>query len=108
MAAVAASAVAAASALDPAHAMNITVYHVNPHRFGAIPLNMDVGNAPGDLFFDLFEVMMAPLSCKHHSRFGHMCANPEATGHDLVVNKLTLEVALANLNTCSILQWFCQ
>ena len=24
---------------------NITVYHVNPHEFGAIPVNMDTGDA---------------------------------------------------------------
>ena len=30
--------------IDPVHATNITVYHVNPHAAGAIPLNMDTGN----------------------------------------------------------------
>ena len=54
---------------------------------------MDTGNGLGDLFFDLFEVMIAPLACQHgHHSMGHTCTNPEATGSDLVVNKLTLEV----------------
>jgi len=80
------------AAVDPEHAKNLTVYHVNPHAAGAIPLNMDTGNAAGDVFFDLFEVMMAPLACQHQSHEGHGCTNPEATGKDLVVNKLVLEV----------------
>lgn len=28
-------------AIDPMYATNITVYHVNEHKFGAIPVNMD-------------------------------------------------------------------
>ena len=39
--------------IDPKHAGNITVYHVNPHKYGAKPVNMDTGDATGDLFFDL-------------------------------------------------------
>ena len=80
-------------AARPSHAVNITVYHVNPHKYGAIPVNMDTGDATGDLFFDLFEVMMSPLECASGTKTpGHSCSNPEATGKDLMVNKLTLEV----------------
>ena len=57
--------------IDPAHAKNITVFHVNPHKAGAIPVNMDTGNPAGDLFFDLFEVMMTPLACQHHAGAWH-------------------------------------
>jgi hypothetical protein len=32
-----------ASAIDPAYAVNITVYHVNQATFGAAPVNMDTG-----------------------------------------------------------------
>lgn len=78
--------------IDPAWANNITVYHVNPHTAGAIPINMDTGDATGDLAFDLFEVVIAPLVCPNGSKSGHGCSNPEATGKDLMVNKLTLEV----------------
>ena len=66
----------ASARIDPAHAKNITVYHVNPHKYGAIPVNMDTGNAAGDLFFDLFEPMIAPLACQHKQHFGHQCSNP--------------------------------
>ena len=31
----------AAAAIDPAHALNITVYHVNEKSFGAVPVNMN-------------------------------------------------------------------
>ena len=83
-------------ALDPRHAKNITVFHVNEHSFGAVPVNMDTGDATGDLFFDLFEVLILPLKCQnrtHKHRFGpDPCANPEAVGPDLMVNKVTLEV----------------
>ena len=80
------------SPIAPAHAVNITVYHINPHAQGAIPVNMDTGNGIGDLFFDLFEVVIQPLACHQGAKSGHQCANPEASGKDLVVNKLTLEV----------------
>lgn len=35
----------AAIAIDPAHALNITVYHVNPKHLGAKPINMDTGDS---------------------------------------------------------------
>lgn len=106
---------------DPAYATNITVYHINPHPSGAIPVNsacqlhdaygilsmaptqqnvsslsavcaVDTGNGVGDLFFDLFEVLIFPLACKQGAQSGHTCSNPEAHGSNLVVNKLVLEV----------------
>lgn len=84
------------SAIDPKYAKNITVFHVNEHKFGAIPVNMDTGDAVGDMFFDMLEVIAYPLVCENGtkpSRFGpNPCANPEAGGEDLMVNKLTLEV----------------
>jgi len=86
---------AAMPAIDPAFATNITVYHVNEHKFGAIPVNMDTGDATGDMFFDMLEVIIAPLKCQNASKPSHgpdPCINPEATGADLMVNKLTLEV----------------
>jgi len=81
----------AAPRINPTFAKNITVFHVNPAKDGAIPVNMDTGNAPGDLFFDLLEVIIYPLNCPHGKATGHQCGNPEASG-DLNVNKLTLEV----------------
>lgn len=81
----------AAPHIDPAFSKNITVYHINPAKAGAIPVNMDTGGAPGDLFFDLFEVIIYPLTCPNGPASGRQCGNPEASG-DLNVNKLTLEV----------------
>jgi len=71
---------------------NITVYHVNPHKYGAIPVNMDIADSTGDLFFDLDQVMVVPLACADAKHAGHSCSNPEADGKDLMVNKLTLSV----------------
>lgn len=69
---------------------------MNEHKYGAIPLNMDTGDAVGDMFFDMLEVISYPLVCENGtkpSKFGpNPCANPEAGGEDLMVNKLTLEV----------------
>ena len=78
---------------------NITVYHVNEAKFGPIPINMNTGDAVGDLFFDMLEVISHPLRCdgphgppppSHHGP--DMCKNQEAAGPDLRVNKLTLEI----------------
>jgi hypothetical protein len=85
-------------AIDPRYAKNITVFHVNEHKFGAIPLNMDTGDAVGDMFFDMIEVIGSPFFCPNgsntsqHGPGPNPCVNPEAVGNDLMVNKLTLEV----------------
>lgn len=85
-----------AAAIDPKYATNITVFHVNEHKFGAIPVNMNTGDAVGDLFFDMLEVLITPLTCANRSgRPSHgpdPCTNPEAVGDDLMINKVTLEV----------------
>merc|ERR1719183_2323042 len=87
---------ALSSAIDPRFAKNITVFHVNEHKYGAIPVNMDTGDAVGDMFFDMLEVIAYPLVCENGtkpSKFGpNPCTNPEADGENLMVNKLTLEV----------------
>ncbi len=65
------------------------MYHVNEHKFGPIPLNMDTGDALGDMFFDMFEVIIQPLICQSGSNhaFGpNPCTNQEAAGKDLRVN----------------------
>ena len=84
--------------IDPRHAKNITVYHVTEHKFGAIPVNMDTGDALGDMFFDMLEVILYPLTCPDgpdtpwDKPYPSPCTNPETAGADLRVNKLTLEV----------------
>lgn len=78
--------------IDPDYAENITVYHINPHHYGPNPINMDTGDAAGDMFFDLYIAIINPLVCPDGARSGHHCSNPEAAGPDLVVNELVLEV----------------
>merc|ERR1719401_946561 len=74
----------------------VTMYHVNPLRFGPIPRNMDTADVTGDLFFELFEVLTIPLACSDPSvpasRKPFECRNLEANDPTTVVNKLTLEV----------------
>merc|ERR550514_2128547 len=69
--------------IDPAFAKNITVYHVNPHKYGAVPLNMDTADPAGDLFFDFHNVLIMPLQCPQGAASGHGCTNPEAVAPDL-------------------------
>ena len=72
----------------------LTMYHVNPVRFGPVPRNTDAADAAGDLFFELFEVLTLPLQCEkrkgHHLPFN--CRNLEIGRPDDVVNKVTLRV----------------
>lgn len=81
-----------AASIDPKYAKNITIYHVNPHQLGAKPVNMDSGDAPGDMFFDFHNVIIMPLRCPHGAQSGHGCSNPEAVAPNLVVNKVNLEI----------------
>lgn len=72
----------------------LTMYHVNPRKYGPVPVNMDTGDARGDLFFDLMQVLTVPLACadKNASNHPYNCKNAEATSPTDVVNKITLEV----------------
>merc|ERR1711998_418627 len=72
---------------------NITVFHVNPREYGPNPINMDTGDAAGDMFFDMHNVIIMPLECPHGAASGGSCTNPEAVAPDLMVNKVVLEVA---------------
>jgi hypothetical protein len=79
-------------AIDPAHAANITVYHVNQNTYGAAPVNMNTGDARGDLYFDLRSVDL-PIECAHPtSSNAHDCKNAEVISTNLVITKLVLEV----------------
>jgi len=81
-----------AHAATPRNSVNITVYHINQATFGAAPVNMDTGDAKGDLYFDLRSVDL-PLECAHpSSSSAHDCQNAEVVSPNLVVTQLVLEV----------------
>ena len=77
------------------------VYHVNPSRYGDNPINMNTGDARGDMYFSL-KTAYLPVQCQESSGgggggggagfSGFNCNNAETTGPDLVVTKLKLEV----------------
>ena len=74
----------------------VTMFHVNPRRYGPIPINMDTADAVGDLFFELMESMTVPLACADKTVPAKEkpieCENPEASDPTDVVNKLTVQV----------------
>jgi len=66
----------------------------NPASAGASPVNMDTGDARGDLYFYLGQFLL-PLECKDASPEGRAhfdCDNPERVDPNLVVTKVDLEV----------------
>jgi len=75
---------------------SVTMYHVNPLRFGPVPRNTDAADVTGDLFFELFEVLSVPLACDDPTvpswRKPFECRNLETNDPSDVVNKITLRV----------------
>jgi len=83
-----------AAQIDPAHAQSLTAYHLNPAKVGAVPINMDTGDALGDLYFYLGQFLL-PLECANASREGRAhfdCDNPERVDPNLVVTKVDMQV----------------
>jgi len=81
-------------AIPPQFSKNLTVYHLNPLSAGALPLNMDTGDALGDLYFYLGQFLL-PLECTNasaQSRAHFDCDNAERFGKDLVVTQVQLEM----------------
>jgi len=74
----------------------VTMYHVNPSRFGPVPRNTDAADALGDIFFEMFEVLTVPLACTDPTippeQKPFECRNLESTDPTDVVNKVTLDV----------------
>jgi len=74
----------------------VTMYHVNPERFGPVPRNTDAADALGDLFFEMFEVLTVPLACSDptvpEERKPFECKNLEVTDPSDVINQVTLDV----------------
>jgi len=92
--------------IAPEYAQNVTVYHLNPVVAGAIPLNMDTGDAAGDLFFYLGQFLL-PLECENQSKQGRShfdCDNPERKDPNLVVTKVEMEVdsRLTSYSACNL------
>ena len=38
---------------------NVTLYHINPLSYSAAPVDMDLGDVAGDLYFDISQVPQA-------------------------------------------------
>ena len=73
---------------------NVTVFHVNPASYAPVPLNMNTGDALGDMYFDIRSVGL-PLECASGDpTTAHDCDNAEVVSNDLVITKLTLQVRL--------------
>jgi len=65
--------------INPDYTQALTVYHLNPAGVGAVPKNMDTGDARGDLYFYLGEFLL-PIECANASasRMKEFdCNNPE-------------------------------
>lgn len=95
---------AAASPIDGEFAQNITVYHLNSVEAGAIPIDMDTGDAEGDLNFYLDQFLL-PIECAEENKnfaAEFDCNNPERSG-DLVVTKVEMEIdsRLTNYSACN-------
>jgi hypothetical protein len=91
---VAAFVVSCSAQIDPGHSQKLTVYHLNPATAGALPVNMDTGDARGDLYFYLGQFLL-PLECANASKEGRShfdCDNPERVDPNLVVTKVDMEI----------------
>ena len=67
--------------------VNLTVYHINPLAFPGAPINMDLGDLDGDVFFDILTIA-STFACKQPSGgIGKylVCDNQEVVGHDIGV-----------------------
>jgi len=79
-----------AGVIPAEYAKQITVYHVNPLKYSSAPINMDTGDAFGDLYFDMRSVDL-PIECAEDPT-SHDCVNVEVVSPDLGITRLTLEV----------------
>jgi len=79
-----------AGVIPAEYAKQITVYHVNPLNYSYVPVNMDTGDALGDLYFDLRSVDL-PIECVEDP-YSHDCDNEEVVSPNLGITRLTLEV----------------
>jgi len=79
------------------HSKNITVYHIHSMSYPSIdPMNMNVGDLAGDVFFDVLYGQILKLECLNNTvGFCKTFNRKHSTNdeeYDLVVTKLVLEV----------------
>lgn len=92
----------------PPGGANITVFHINEGSFGAAPLNMNTGDALGDMYFDLRSKALAIECASGSPSAARDCDNQEVNppaGDPLVVTKIVLRVtapysAYGRCNVC--------
>ena len=86
-------------------ATNTTLYHINPLSYPAAPVNMDLGDIAGDLFFDISQVLNV-FACYDKPAVPYIiCDNKETVGKDLGVTKVVLAVSEQSYGpyaTCNI------
>ena len=77
--------------LDPRHALNITVYHVNQANYSGCA-DMNTASLRGDMMFALRDVAL-PVECTVGGGMSSFdCKNPESSAKDLAITELVLEV----------------
>jgi len=76
--------------IDPAHKVQLTVYHQDRKTASTGIDNKDTGDAAGDAYFALKEVGKY-RECREDPR-SFDCQNPEVNSDDLVVTELLIEV----------------
>ena len=84
--------------------INATLYHINPLTVPASPVNMDLGDLAGDLFFDISQIILVFACSTKHVPPGVICNNKETTGSHLGVTKLNMELddGFGPYATCNI------
>jgi hypothetical protein len=86
-------------------ATNTTLYHVNPLSYPAAPVNMDLGDVAGDLFFDISQILNVYACYDKPVAPYIICDNKETVGKDLGVTKVVLAVSEQSYGpyaTCNI------
>ena len=83
---------------------NATLYHINPLAYPAAPVNMDLGDVAGDLFFDIQQIL-SEFPCHDTLPKPSYCVNKETHGQDIGVTKVVLalsEQSYGPYATCNI------
>ena len=83
---------------------NATLYHINPLAYPAAPVDMDLGDVAGDLFFDIQQIL-SEFPCHDTLPKPSYCVNKETHGQDIGVTKVVLalsEQSYGPYATCNI------